>query len=141
VGLEDRELPGVELLVGGEEALPGVGAELGVVGGYVVDSEGGVDVAGEGRPGERERDGGADAGARGVRGDCGGAALVAEVVEEDAADARRLGHLGEIKVGILALHGEDEVVGGGLELGPGEGGLDGRDDVQAFAAGEFEEAF
>jgi len=67
--------------------------------------------------------------------------LITQVVEEDAADARRLGHLGEIEVGVLAFHGEDEVVGGGLELGPGEGGLDGCDDVQAFAAGELEKAF
>jgi len=132
---------GVELLVGGEEGLPGVGAEFGVVGGYVVDGEDGVFVAGEGGPGERKRDGGADASAGGVGGDGGGAALIAEVVEEDAADAGGLGHLGEVEVGVLALHGEDEVVRGGLELGPGEGGLDGRDDVQAFAAGELEEAF
>ena len=53
-----------------------------MVGGYVVDGEDGVDVAGEGGPGEGERDGGADAGAGGVGGDRGGAALVAEVVEE-----------------------------------------------------------
>jgi hypothetical protein len=45
---------GVELLVGGEEGLPGVGAEFGVGGYYVVDGEDGVDVAGEGCPGERK---------------------------------------------------------------------------------------
>jgi len=50
-GLEDGELFGMELLVGGEEGLPRVGAEAGVGGGYVVDGEGWVDVAGESCPG------------------------------------------------------------------------------------------
>ena len=95
----------------------------------------------EGGPGKRQRDGAADAGAGRERGDGGGAALVAEVVEVDFAGAGGLGHFGEVERGVGALHGEDEVVRGLFDGGPVMLGVDGRDDVEALAAGGLEEAF
>src|SRR6202041_2413750 len=79
------------------------------------------------------------AGAGRKRGDGGGPALVAQVVEENLAGAGGLGHLREVELWVGALHHENEVVGEGLDLGPFAVGLGGRDDVDAFATGGLDE--
>src|SRR6185437_6832480 len=95
----------------------------------------------EGGPGKRQRDGAADAGAGRERGDGGGSALVAQVVEVDFAGAGGLGHLGEVERGVGALHGEDEIMRGFFDGGPVMPGVDGGDDVETLAAGGLKEAF
>ena len=77
-----------------------------------------------------------------VRGDGGGAALVAQVVEIDFVGAGGFGHFGEVEASGLARSMQgDEAVAPQFDFGPGELGCDGDDHVQAFAAGGFEEGF
>ena len=82
-GLPDGDLRGMELLIGGEKLLPGIGAEIGLRGEKILNGDGRVCLAVESRPGDRQGDWGSLADARGVRRHGGGSALVAEVVEID----------------------------------------------------------
>src|ERR1019366_4018070 len=90
-------------------------------------------------PSQRHGDAGSGAGAGRVGGDGCGTALVAQVVEVDAAGAGGLGHFSEIEAGVRLLHAEDEAVSEVFRGGPVEFGFDGDDDVEAFAAGGLEE--
>src|ERR1700743_319801 len=89
-------------------------------------------------PRQRKGDGRAWTRSRRVGRDCGRSTLVAQVVEINFSLASGLGHLREIKRGIVALHDEDEIVRERFDVSPGVFRLDGSDDVQAFAAGCFE---
>ena len=130
-----------ELLGGRVDGLPGVLLEAGLPLVEVGDVEPGVVGEFEIGPGDGDGDGCSGAGAGRVGGDGGGTTLVAEIVDEDAVLAGGLAHFGEVKGGLFLLHGEGEGVDELLDGGPVVGGVDGEDDVEALAAGCFEEGF
>ena len=87
-------------------------------------------------------DTGARAGAGAVGDDRGVVAAVAQVVEQDAAGALRLGDRRDVAVGILGRHRPGHRRGEALDLVPAGsvGRLQRRDDVQPLAAGGLDEA-
>ena len=125
----------------GGEGLPGIAAEAGLPVGEVADGEVGAVGLFEFGPGEGHGDLHAGACSGGEGGYGGGAAFVAEIVDEDAVFAGGFGHHCEVEAWFLLLHHEGEVVGESFDGRPVVFWFDGDDDVEAFAAGALEEGF
>ena len=126
----------------GAEVGPGVGG-IGHPRGRVRDGEvRRPDLGAELVPGERHRHRRAGAGAGAVGDDGGVVAAVAQVVEQDAAGALRLGDRRDVAVGVVGRHRPGHRGGEALDRVPagGVGRLQRRDDVQALAAGGLDEA-
>ena len=90
-------------------------------------------------PLDRQCNGRAGARARRVGADGRGFHVVAQIIDEDLANAFRLRHRGEKTLRLLTHHFVDERAREFLHCGPGGAGFDRHDDVQTLAARQLRE--